>query len=96
VPAMPTHKIVCGRCRGEGVLHGYPGVYTQDDFYEDPDFFDDYREYTRTCEDCGGLRVLDEPDLERASEATKQHWAEWTQDMWDMHRTYEMERRMGA
>lgn len=96
LPALRTRNEVCSRCRGEGELGGYPGVYTQDDFDEDPDFFDDYIEHRRTCEDCNGRRVTRVVDREASHPDTLSTWDEWCQDMWEMNRIYEMERRMGA
>lgn len=87
------HWEICGRCRGDGTLGGYPGVYTSDDFAEDPDFFDDYIAYRRTCEDCGGsgkVRGLSQAALERPAVQR------WICDVSDSYATERQERMMGA
>jgi hypothetical protein len=87
------HKVVCPRCRGEGTLGGYPGVYTQADFAEDPDLYDDYMAYRRICEDCGGLRVIDEltPEAEERPEVQQ-----YLREAYESYAIEDMERRMGA
>lgn len=95
LPPLPSHWIICDRCRGEGELQGYPGVYTQDDFDEDPDFFDDYREYRRPCEDCGGSGKLKVATEDGGSE-TSRLFREWVRDMNEMRAIEAAERRMGA
>jgi hypothetical protein len=85
--------VICSRCEGDGTLGGYPGVYTQDDFAQDPDFFEDYMRHTRSCEDCGGtgkmLQVTEEAEA-------RPEVQEWLRDWWETEAIYESERRMGA
>lgn len=85
---------ICGRCRGEGELHGWPGAYTESDRAEwsDEDY-EDYRSYRRSCEDCDGtgkVRELTDAALERPEVV------EWLDDWRDTENTYRMERMMGA
>jgi len=54
---------VCPLCEGKG-SHVNPSIdssgLTAEDFYEDPDFFEDYRSgvYNVPCNLCSGLRVI--------------------------------------
>lgn len=85
---------ICDRCKGEGFLRGYPGVYTADDFAEDPDLADDYMAFERTCEDCNGLgrvKGIDDEivDNDPALQA-------WLKEMSDLAQVEAQERRYGA
>lgn len=95
LPALPTHKEVCSRCRGEGVLVGFEGVYTQEDFTSGEVDVDEYLDFTRTCEDCNGLRVIEVPTEHGHSEVARL-WQEWLRDAADARHIEAMERRMGA
>ena len=95
-PDTPTKWEVCRRCRGTGELGGYPGVYSGDDFAADPDFFEDYRNHRRVCEDCGGrttIQVIDEAHL---TKELREEWEDWTRSHYETEAIYEQERRMGA
>jgi hypothetical protein len=59
--------VICDRCRGEGILGGYPGVYTEADFAEDPDLIFDYMAHRRACEDCRGTGKVRELTDEAAA-----------------------------
>lgn len=85
---------ICGRCRGDGTLRGWPGAYTESDraewSYED---YEDYATFVRDCEDCDGtgkVRELTDAALERPEVV------EWLDDWRDTEATYRMERMMGA
>lgn len=95
LPPLPTHWVICDRCRGDGELQGYPGVYTQDDFLEDPDFFDDYREHRRPCEDCGGSGKVRVPTEDCGSE-TSRLYREYVRDIHESYAIEAAERGMGA
>lgn len=85
--------VICDRCHGEGTLGGYPGVYTQDDFADDPDFYEDYMNHRRPCEDCMGSGKVKELTVEARERPEVQ---EWLRDWHDTEAIYEMERRSGA
>ncbi len=92
----PTKWVICSRCRGEGTLGGYPGVYSEEDFVEDPDFYEDYMNHRRTCEDCGGpgkVRVFDE---EAAGPELTAEYQEYERDSWETEAIHRAEVRMGA
>jgi len=84
---------VCGRCRGEGTLGGYPGVYTQEDFAEDPDLFEDYMDHRRTCEDCGGRTTIKQL---KAEVEAREDIRDAIRDWYETEAIYASERRMGA
>lgn len=84
---------ICRRCRGHGFLRGYPGVYTAEDFADDPDFADDYREHTRTCEDCAGTGKTREISARAAHRVSVQRFlSEWYRE----ESIARQERMMGA
>lgn len=66
--SVPAKYDVCGRCQGNGSQdvfdNGVPSRY----FDEDPDFAEDYRSgvYSKPCEKCDGLRVVQVPDRDVA------------------------------
>ena len=85
--------VICDRCKREGTLGGYPGVYTADDFAEDPDFAEDYMNYRRDCEDCNGSgkqRVL-RPEAE-----TRPAVRAWLKEAYDSISVQRQEMRYGA
>ena len=85
--------VICDRCRGDGMLGGYPGVYTSDDFADDPDFYEDYMNHRRCCEDCDGTGKLKALTVEAEERPEVQ---EWLKDWYDTEAIYDMERRCGA
>jgi hypothetical protein len=87
------HWVICSRCRGDGALRGYPGVYTQDDFASGDVDLDDYLEHRRTCDDCDGTGKRRELSEEAEARPEVQ---EWIRDYYDTEHIYAMERRMGA
>jgi hypothetical protein len=85
---------ICVYCAGDGVLRGYAGVYTSDDFAEDgPDALEDYLNHRRQCEHCEGtgkVRGLDDdvwarPDVQKMID-----------DYYHDRAVEAQERRMGA
>jgi len=54
---VSTEIVICGDCEGRGVMTLRPFAFTADDFAEDPDFADDYRDgfYDEPCDTCDGL-----------------------------------------
>lgn len=64
---IPWRYQVCGTCEGRGT-HVNPSVDSQgiseEEFAEDPDFRENYMSgmYDVTCGECGGQRVVAEPD----------------------------------
>jgi hypothetical protein len=92
-PEIDLHWEICERCRGEGKLRGYPGVYTSDDFAEDPDFAEEYMSYERPCEDCNGRGSV--------KGASDRFWedpkiAAWLDDYYDSIDIQRQEMRYGA
>lgn len=89
-----VHYEVCPQCMGEGSSSAYLGAYTSEEFYEmDEDWRDGYMAgaFDRTCETCGGNRVV----LELNDDAPKEALAE-LREWWETEQMYAMERRMGA
>ncbi len=83
---MPTHKVVCDRCRGEGTHDAWSGGMTSDEMDEQgPEFFEDYMSgmYSVPCEDCNGKNVVDEVDESRLSPERLTEWHSWEQDRCD-------------
>jgi hypothetical protein len=78
-----SKKVVCWQCRGEGT-HVDPAIdghgITQEEMDRlGPEFLEDYLRgmFDVPCQECNGLRVLDEPDPEDPN------YALWEQDMTD-------------
>ena len=103
LPAMPTHNVVCHRCKGEGVLGGFPGVYTRDDFDSGDVDLEEYLDYSRTCEKCEGVRVLkvaEDDGLDHIGDPglaeTVRMWHQWQWDEAEHRAQIAAEQRMGA
>jgi hypothetical protein len=94
-PEIPTCWEICPRCRGNGELGGYPGVFTEADF-ETAEDLDDYRQYRRTCEDCGGSGKVRAVDYTRASHDQLDDFYEYAREIAEMNAIEAQERRMGA
>ncbi|MCD6056519.1 MAG: hypothetical protein K0Q89_49 [Thermomicrobiales bacterium] len=95
-PNTDLRRIVCPQCRGRGKSSAYLGAYTQSEWAEQgEDFQDDYLagHYDRTCDMCGGANVVDE--LTDEAEARPAIRA-WLKEMWECDAMEAMERRMGA
>ncbi len=84
---------ICDLCDGDGTLAGYPGFYTQADFADDPDFFEEYAVHRRTCENCAGAGKVRELTDEAYNRPVVNAWIE---DYCETEATYAAERRMGA
>lgn len=95
-PDTPTEHKICRRCKGEGVLGGFPGTYTSDDFASGEVDIEEYMAHERTCEDCQGNRTIRAIQENRLSPELLKEWREWCQEHYDMEAQYEQERRMGA
>lgn len=86
---------VCGLCEGKG-SHVAPGVdshgISAQEFYEDPEFYEDYRQgtYDVPCNRCHGERVELVPDVNDDSQ-----WIKDYNDHWFADSCYEAERRAG-
>ena len=96
---VPKHKVVCPQCRGEGSSSLYLGSYTQSEMDEQgPEFYEDYMTgaYDRTCDTCGGLRVIDEPDLKEMTDEIRCEFIDWMLEAAADRHAEDMERRMGA
>ena len=74
---LPTHKVVCSRCRGEGSVD-HPafsnGVSFEDD--DDGEFREAYFNgaYDVVCPECHGLRVADEVEIEKFTPLQLKAW----------------------
>lgn len=96
---VPVEFEVCPTCEGKG-HHVNPSIdahgISADEFYEDPDFAEDYFSglYDEPCRQCGGRRVVPVPmddDEETLSYLEKK--ARWDAEY---HAERMAERRMGA
>lgn len=96
LPTIAEKWEVCDRCHGEGELGGYPGVYTQSDFAEDPEFFEDYINHRRPCEECRGRTTIKVPDVAGADDETRHAFYAYQRMIWDMEAMERQERAMGA
>lgn len=98
---MPTHKIVCPRCGGEGV-HGPGWTFTEEDRYEMGYEFDEMMDemrrgtYNVTCDECKGRNVIDELDENQLTDELKSKWQNWLHEIYEMEDIQRMERMMGA
>lgn len=105
---LPMKFSVCGTCSGKGT-HVNPSIdahgLTQEDFYEDPDFAEEYFSgaYNVGCYECGGQRVtpvIDYKRIENFGTDLQKKIVElvdnWVKDYWDGVAISEAERRMGA
>lgn len=102
---LPTKRIVCPTCRGEG-RHVNPSIdengITGAEMAElGPEFQEDYMSgvYDVLCYECKGLRVvdiLDEDWLVNNDRELLKEWNEWLRSEQDYQAICDMERRMGA
>jgi len=101
-----THKLlckweVCDLCRGNG-KHVNQSIdcngLTAEDFYEDPDFFDDYCNgvYDVICNECKGRRVVPVLDENNNDADLVKRYHEYQQDQYNDARMSAAERAMGA
>lgn len=96
---LRTIKVVCWRCDGEGSHDCWRGGMTTDEMDEQgPEFLDDYMSgmYDAVCEECHGLRVLDEVDETANDPRELALWREQQQQLADMRAEEAAERAMGA
>jgi len=96
---VPKRKVVCPQCRGEGSSSLYLGSYTQSEMDEQgQEFYEEYMTgaYDRTCDTCGGLRVIDEVNEDAMPAELRKEWEEWQRNAWSYRAECEAERRMGA
>ena len=101
---LPVKFEVCDTCDGRG-SHVNPSIdsggLTSDDFYDDPDFEEDYHSgrYDVTCYSCGGKRVLPVINHSYLNEAQKKA-VEYIEDCARYEAEYQaqcrMERIMGC
>lgn len=95
---LPTEFEVCGECRGAGLVVN-PSIdccgLSQDDFYEDPDFAEDYLSgrHDIPCPQCRGLRVEAVP---RFPEWLEVEIVRHDEGQWEMIREQCAELSMGA
>ena len=99
VVELPGTRIVCDRCRGEGV-HDHPAFsngLTSEDF-EDEDFREGYfsGRYDVVCECCKGANVITVPDEERCTPEQLEAYDKHINEERSYRAEIEAERRMGA
>jgi hypothetical protein len=87
------HWEICQRCRGEGILKGYAGVYTSDDFDSGEIDYVDYMMNRRACEDCGCLGKVQILNIEAENRPEVQALL---LEHYETEHIYAMERRAGA
>jgi hypothetical protein len=66
---LPAHWAICYHCDGDGKSSAHLGVFTREDFDEDPDFMEDYiaGEYDVPCPCCKGSGKLLEIGRDRCT-----------------------------
>lgn len=101
---LPTKFEVCDRCRGTG-KHDHPAFkngFSREDFDEDPDFEEDYREgvYDVICSECHGNNVVPVVDEDRCDPKLMEKYYENLREerafKREMDAERDAERRMGA
>ena len=97
--ALPTKFEVCPQCEGRGMSSAYLGAYTWDEMNEaGEEFIEEYfaGHYDRTCDKCGGERVV--PVLDRAKCAPEQIKAydKQQEELAESYAIEAAERRAGA
>ena len=91
---------VCPLCDGKG-HHVNPSIdangLSAEDFAEDPDFREDYFSgtYDVPCYQCGGLRVVVEPDPDRNLPETLAAYDRQAEEAWNCARERVYERDLG-
>lgn len=102
--AFPARFAVCGLCDGRGA-HVNPSIdahgITAEEFYDDPDFAEEYHRgtYDVPCYRCHGKRVepvIDESNLDPEQKANLKRLHECQRDMAEYYAECAAERRMGA
>ena len=92
---LPFRYEVCPQCDGHGTSSAYLGAFTASEWAEqDDEFKEDYiaGRYDRTCETCGGKRVVPEVDEDRCDPALLEKYHEQQRELADLRRTEDMER----
>lgn len=96
----PVHFIVCPTCEGRGT-HVNPSIDSGgievEDFYEDPDFAEAYfgGAYDVSCHECGGQRVVEEPDEDAMSPEQLEQWLGYLNDVAEHRAEMASEMRWG-
>lgn len=96
LPEMPTVWHICDRCKGDGMLSGWPGAFTESDRAEwsEEDYYD-YRNARRFCEDCGGSGKVRGITMDAPMEV-RHAFYEWEREEYETRAIEAQERRMGA
>jgi len=102
---LPTKKIVCPKCKGEGThIHDafIEDSFTQYDADRDGLDFDEEVSYMQSgrydvpCTHCNGTRVVDAVDMTKLSDDEKSAWKDQVEDMRECEAIMKAERAMGA
>lgn len=98
---LPIKFDVCGRCMGKG-SHTNPniGAITSEEWESDWDYEERERYvsgvYDVPCEECDGRRVMSVIDEKLCSPDNLQRYYDYLNDMADLRREEDMERRYGC
>jgi hypothetical protein len=98
---LPTHWEVCPLCEGKGT-HVNPSIdahgLTAEDFYEDPDFAEDYVSglYDQACNECHGRTTVRAVDWDAVSKEHQQMYRQQLDDIDACNMQSYSERMMGA
>jgi len=98
---LPTHKVVCPQCGGDGMMVNRSidgqGLDPNDPDL-DKDFWEDYLSgrYDVRCDECYGNNVVDEVDEARLPEDILVQWHSWCESSYDMVQEQLAELRFGC
>lgn len=99
---VPARYEVCGRCHGKGThvnpsIDGH-GISAGDECWDDEQFTEMYfgGGYDVACSECGGQRVVLEPDEQDAQAEVLDAYYEHRDEIDAIDRMWEMEMRYGA
>lgn len=90
--------IVCPDCRGRGAMTLKRIAIPAEEFHDDPDFFDDYRNgvYDEPCDQCGGRTTVWAADLSALDPQIREDVWRYLDEMASLARMEAQERAMGA
>jgi len=99
---VPVKFVVCPTCEGKGT-HVNPSIDAHGIGAEEwSEWDEDDRErylnggYDVSCAQCGGNRVVEAMDAQRASQELTNQWEQWERGHWESEAETQAERRLGA